>query len=70
MELFNHVQDYLIEKHTSWIQNNFFLVIKSTINLTNYQKLYEHSIKTVCGDPLPIFHSNDFLSSLFIPIPS
>ncbi len=61
-ELFKYVQDHLIEKQYNWIQNNFFLVVKTAYNRTNFQKLYDHCITTVCENPLPIFHSNDFLS--------
>jgi len=36
--------------------------MKAIFNLTNYQKLYNHCIATVCDNPLPVFFSNDFLS--------
>jgi len=60
-ELFDHVQEHLIEKKSNWIRNNIFLVMK-TIFSYNYQKLYEHCVTTVCENPPLVFHSNDFLS--------
>jgi len=41
-ELFQYVQNYFIEKETSWIQQNFALVMKTTFNLPNYEKLQGH----------------------------
>ncbi|CAI2181860.1 16198_t:CDS:2 [Funneliformis geosporum] len=42
-ELFKHVQDYLIEKHTSWIQQNFALVLQSVFKLANSSTMIDPS---------------------------
>jgi hypothetical protein len=41
-ELFNHVQDYLIEKRTEWIQKNFSFVLHIAFKLTNCKKLQDY----------------------------
>ena len=61
-EIFQYIENYFIEKETSWIQQNFILVIKSIFNLPKYEKLQRHSIISFCKDPLPTFSSNEFLS--------
>ncbi len=61
-KLFQHIQNHFIEKETSWIQQNFILVIKTIFNLPNYEKLQRHCIASFCEDPLPIVSSNDILS--------
>ena len=61
-ELFNHIQDYLIQKQASWIREDIFLVMKTTLNVANCQKLYEHCITTVCKNPQPFFTSKKFPS--------
>jgi len=61
-ELFQYIQNHFIEKETGWIQQNFALVMKTTFNLPNYEKLQGHCIASFCKNPLPIFSSNDFLS--------
>ncbi|GES81711.1 hypothetical protein GLOIN_2v1722009 [Rhizophagus clarus] len=44
-ELFNHVQDYLIEKQKTWVQQNFILVLKSVFKLINYINVLRELLK-------------------------
>jgi hypothetical protein len=61
-ELFNHVQDYLIEEQMSWVQQNFVLVLKTVFNLMNCKKLLDYCLELICAHPLPFFFSNNFIS--------
>ncbi|EXX57668.1 hypothetical protein GLOIN_2v1842973 [Rhizophagus irregularis DAOM 181602=DAOM 197198] len=60
-ELFNHVQDYLIEKKTSWVQKNFVLVLHTVFQLTSCKKLQDYCLKSICEDP------ESFISSKMFP---
>ncbi|CAI2166149.1 17303_t:CDS:2 [Funneliformis geosporum] len=59
-ELFNHVQDYLIEKLSTWVQQNFFLVLHRVFNLTNCEKLQNYCFESICSDPLPFISAEFF----------
>ncbi len=61
-EIFQYIENYFIEKETSWIQQNFALIMKIIFNLPNYEKLQRHCVASFCKDPLPIFSSDGFLS--------
>ncbi|GBB84616.1 hypothetical protein RclHR1_01120004 [Rhizophagus clarus] len=61
-ELFNHVQDYLIEKQTSWVQKNFVLVLHTVFQLTSCKKLQDYCLETICEDPVPFISSTTFPS--------
>ncbi|GBB99915.1 hypothetical protein RclHR1_03680010 [Rhizophagus clarus] len=59
-ELFNHVQDYLINKKTSWVHKNFVIVLHTVSQLTSCKKLQDYCIKTICKDPHPLISSKAF----------
>ncbi|CAB4410631.1 unnamed protein product [Rhizophagus irregularis] len=61
-ELFNHVQDYLIEKQTSWVQKNFVLVLHTVFQLTSCKKLQDYCLESICEDPEPFISSKMFPS--------
>jgi hypothetical protein len=61
-ELFNHVQDYLIEKRTSWVQKNFVLVLHTVFQLTSCKKLQDYCLESICEDPEPFISSKTFPS--------
>ncbi|EXX57872.1 hypothetical protein RirG_203180 [Rhizophagus irregularis DAOM 197198w] len=61
-ELFNYVQDYLIEKQITWVQQNFVLILKSVYKLINCKKLLGYCLGLICVHPLPFFFSNNFVS--------
>ncbi|RGB24219.1 hypothetical protein C1646_726623 [Rhizophagus diaphanus] len=60
-ELFNHVQDYLIEKQTIWVQKNFVLVLHTVFQLTSCKKLQDYCLESICEDP------ESFISSKMFP---
>ncbi|RIA92707.1 hypothetical protein C1645_820294 [Glomus cerebriforme] len=59
-ELFNHVQDYLIEKQTTWVQKNFVLVLHTVFEITNCKKLQDHCLESICSDPQSFVTSKNF----------
>jgi hypothetical protein len=62
-KLFEYVQCYLIEQQSSWIQQNFVLVLNDIFNLPNFKKLQEHCIKFVYNIyPIAVFNSSYFPS--------
>ncbi|UZO14555.1 uncharacterized protein OCT59_006011 [Rhizophagus irregularis] len=61
-ELFNHVQDYLIEKQTSLVQKNFVLVLHTVFQLTSCKKLQDYCLESICEDPKPFISSKMFPS--------
>ncbi|GES81745.1 hypothetical protein GLOIN_2v1778254 [Rhizophagus clarus] len=60
-ELFDHVQDYLIEKQTTWVKENFFLVLQTAFKITRSKKLQGCCIKFICMNPQPFITSENFL---------
>jgi len=61
-ELFKHVQGYLFEKHTGWIQQNFNLVLHAVFNLSSCKILQDYCLELICTDPLPFITSEEFPS--------
>ncbi|RGB41558.1 hypothetical protein C1646_751982 [Rhizophagus diaphanus] len=61
-ELFNYVQDYLIEKQIEWIMENFFLVLHIAFKITDCKKLQDYCIEIICEDTHSFITSNEFLS--------
>ncbi len=61
-ELFKYVQDHLIEKHTSWIQQNFVMVLHAVFKLANCKKLQDYCLESICADPQPFIASENFSS--------
>ncbi|RGB27979.1 BTB/POZ protein [Rhizophagus diaphanus] len=61
-ELFGHVRDYLIEKQTKWVHENFVLVLNVVFRLDNCKKLQDYCLKSICKNPLPFFSSKIFTS--------
>jgi hypothetical protein len=62
-ELFDHVQDYLIEGHNSWIYENSVLVLHAVLNLDNCKRLRDYCLKSICENPLQFFISETFPST-------
>jgi hypothetical protein len=60
-ELFEHVQDYLIKKQTTWVHENFDLVLHITFKMTRCKILQDYCLDSICADPLSFFTSNNFL---------
>src|ERR671924_537468 len=61
-ELFIYLQEYLIEKQTNWVKNNFVLVLNTAFKFTNCKKLQDHCLEYICEDPQPFITSKTFLS--------
>jgi hypothetical protein len=60
--LFIYVQDYLIEKRSNWIQQNFVLVLNSAFKIERFKKLQDNCLESVFKDPVSFINSNSFLS--------
>ncbi|GBC38310.2 hypothetical protein GLOIN_2v1480795 [Rhizophagus irregularis DAOM 181602=DAOM 197198] len=61
-ELFEHIQDYLINNQTSWIQENFVLVLHTVFKLVSCKKLQDYCLESICTDPRPFITSKNFPS--------
>ena len=61
-ELFKHVQDYSIENHTSWIQQNFVIVLHDALKLASCKKLQDYCLESTCANPKPFIVSENFSS--------
>ncbi|GBC04616.1 hypothetical protein RclHR1_05780007 [Rhizophagus clarus] len=61
-ELFNHVQDYITEQPTDWIQGSVPLAFRTAFKLTNCKKLQNYCIESICEDSYSFIVSNEFLS--------
>src|SRR5436190_7769302 len=61
-ELFNYVQDYLIEMQQSWVQQNFVFILHYIFKLTSCKRLHDYCLESICEDPQPFITSKNFLS--------
>src|SRR5581483_7959741 len=61
-ELSKRVQYQLIEKQTSWIQENFVPVLQAVSKLSCCEKLRDYCFKCICEDPKPLINSKEFTS--------
>ncbi|CAB4385494.1 unnamed protein product [Rhizophagus irregularis] len=61
-QLFNHIQDYLIEKQTIWVQNYSVLVLNTVFQLPSCKKLQDYCFKSICENPEPFISSKMFPS--------
>ncbi|RGB30054.1 hypothetical protein C1646_765847 [Rhizophagus diaphanus] len=61
-ELFEHVQDYLVKKQTTWVQENFVLVLHTVFKLPSCKKLQNYCLESICADPRPFITSENFTS--------
>ncbi|EXX50245.1 hypothetical protein RirG_272640 [Rhizophagus irregularis DAOM 197198w] len=61
-ELFEHVQDYLIEKQTNWVRENFIFVLNTVFRLDNCKRLQDYCLESIREDLLPFFSSKSFPS--------
>src|SRR2546429_6628360 len=59
-ELFKHVQDYLIEKQSTWIQQNFVPVLQSAFKLASCKKLQDYCLESICKNPRQFVTSETF----------
>ncbi|RGB29515.1 hypothetical protein C1646_672400 [Rhizophagus diaphanus] len=61
-ELLIYVQDYVIEKKSAWIENNFVLVLHATFKFSSCRKLQDHCLESICANPQPFIASKEFPS--------
>ncbi|RGB24677.1 hypothetical protein C1646_803797 [Rhizophagus diaphanus] len=59
-ELFNRIQNYLIEEQSTWLQNNFHHVHHKIFKLSGCEKLRDHCLESICMSPQQIFTSNNY----------
>ncbi|GBB91099.1 hypothetical protein RclHR1_18210002 [Rhizophagus clarus] len=60
-ELFEYVQDYLIEEKSSWINQNFDLILNAVFRLHSCKKLQDYCLQSICKEPLPFIDSKSCL---------
>ena len=61
-ELFNQIQDHLIEKQSIWIEQNFVFVLHTVFKLSNCKKFQKYCLKSICANPQPLITSKEFPS--------
>src|SRR4051794_18762807 len=59
-ELFKHVQDYLIERLTNWVEKNFVPVLHTVFKIPNCKKLQDHCLESIYANPQPFINSKEF----------
>src|SRR3954447_5675340 len=59
-ELFTHVQDYLINEQTTWVQQNFVLILHTVFKLASCKKLQDYCLEIICADAQPFITSQNF----------
>ena len=59
-ELVNHLQIFLIENKTNWLDQNFSLLHQTSFEHDSFLKLQEFCNDVVTNDPDKIFKSADF----------
>jgi hypothetical protein len=61
-KLFDHVQDYLIERQTIWIKQNFVPVLHTAFKIPDCKKLQDYCLESICANPQPLITSKEFPS--------
>src|SRR5436190_24026312 len=59
-ELLKHVQDYLIENRSTWVQQNLVPVLCIVHKLVNCEKLQDYCFELICKDPQKFIASETF----------
>ncbi|GBB95517.1 hypothetical protein RclHR1_25510001 [Rhizophagus clarus] len=60
-ELFEHLQDYLIEKRQIWVKQNCVVVLLTISKLIRCKKLQDYCLRFICADIRPFITSKEFL---------
>ena len=58
-ELVVFVQNYLIEKETEWLRQNFSKVLHTVFPLVNCKKFRDYCLDSICDEPESFFNSKD-----------
>jgi hypothetical protein len=61
-ELFEHLQDYLIEKRQTWVKQNFVFVLHTVFKLIRCKKLQDYCFNSICADVKLFITSKESLS--------
>ncbi|CAB4407748.1 unnamed protein product [Rhizophagus irregularis] len=61
-ELYDYVQQDLIEHHHDWLFQNLFLVQKISFKNSDFTKLQNYWTTTICEQPEILFNATDFTS--------
>ena len=61
-ELYDYIQDYLIEHHQAWLSQNFAFIRQVSFKCSEFTKLQNYWTTTVCEQPEILFNTNDFTS--------
>ncbi|RGB42984.1 hypothetical protein C1646_661811 [Rhizophagus diaphanus] len=61
-ELYDYVQQNLIEHHHDWLFQNLFLVQKISFKNSDFTKLQNYWTTTICKQPEILFNATDFTS--------
>ena len=61
-ELYDYIQDYLIEHHQAWLFQNFVLIQQVSFKYPEFTKLQNYWTTTVCEQPEILFNTDDFTS--------
>ncbi|GBB95119.1 hypothetical protein RclHR1_02480018 [Rhizophagus clarus] len=70
-ELFNHVQDYLLQNKSEWMKKNVVRVHRTINPRDGCKRLQDFCLETICKNPLLVFKSEDFSTfeeSLLLPL--
>jgi hypothetical protein len=61
-ELISHLQSFLIENKTNWMEQNFSLVYQASFEHDSFLELQKYCTDIVTDEPDKIFKSADFTS--------
>ena len=61
-ELINHLQSFLIENKTNWIEQNFSLIYQTSFEHDSFSELQKFCTDIVTDEPDKVFKSADFTS--------
>ena len=61
-ELYDYIQDYLIEHHQAWLFQNFVLIQQVSFKYSEFTKLQNYWTTTVREQPEILFNAADFTS--------
>ena len=56
-ELYDYIQDYLIEHHQAWLSQNFVLIQQVSFKYSEFTKLQNYWTTTVCEQPEILFNA-------------
>ncbi|CAG8575385.1 3138_t:CDS:2, partial [Scutellospora calospora] len=61
-ELFEHAQEFLINKHSNWVLSNISLVLQTIVSHSSCQQLQSYCINAIVKNPNLLFDSEEFIN--------